>query len=176
MEIRYLKETDDRYAISEIYERSWKYAYRDIVPEAYLAGILKGQWAQGIDAEGRYTMVMEDGRNIIGTASFCRSRMEEMADCGEVVSIYFLPEYMGKGCGKLLLDAVMGELETMGFKDIFLWVLEENYNARHFYEKYGFEISDRYMENDIGGKRLREVQYCYMIPVKGCFEIKSGSD
>lgn len=164
MKIRYLTETDDRYVISEIYEKSWKYAYKDIVPKEYLDSIPNGKWAQGIEAEGRYSMVLEDGQNIVGTASFCKSRMEEMADFGEVVSIYLLPEAMGKGYGKLLLDAVIEGLKQMGFHDVFLWVLEENGNARRFYEKFGFWKSGRYMENNIGGKRLREVQYCYKIP------------
>lgn len=164
MEIRYLSAADDRYAISRIYEESWKYAYQNIVPKEYLDGIPKGKWAQRIDEEGIYTLVMTDGDKPVGTSSFCRARMAEMADWGEIISIYLLPEYIGRGYGKLLLRAVTDELGKMGFGRIFLWALEDNHSARHFYERSGFVQSDRYIEISIGGKCLREVQYCYAIP------------
>lgn len=35
MEVRYLNAADDRLAVSGIYEASWKYAYRDILPRDY---------------------------------------------------------------------------------------------------------------------------------------------
>lgn len=161
MEIRYLEPEDNRQAISKIYEESWKYAYQGIVPQEYLVSIPAGNWAQGIDSEGRYTMVMIDREKIVGTSSFCRSRMQEMSDYGEIVSIYFLPEYIGKGYGKLLLNAVIGELKNLSFQKVFLWVLEDNNRARHFYEKFGFRQSNHNMEICIGGKNLNEVQYCF---------------
>lgn len=49
----------------------------------------------------------------------------------------------------------------MGFKTIFFWVLEDNHRARNFYEKFGFKFSGKYLENNIGGKQLRELQYVY---------------
>jgi len=48
----------------------------------------------------------------------------------------------------------------MGFDKVFLWVLEENQNARRFYEKCGFMQTERYLFSDIGGRELKEVQYC----------------
>lgn len=34
MEIRHIKKEDNRFAISRIYEESWKFAYQDIIPES----------------------------------------------------------------------------------------------------------------------------------------------
>ena len=82
MEIRYLKSTDDRQAISKIYEESWKYAYKDIVPQEYLDSIPTGNWTQRIDTDGRYTMVMTDGERIVGTSGFGRSRVAEIPNYG----------------------------------------------------------------------------------------------
>lgn len=36
MEIRHIKQTDDRLAVSHIYEESWKFAYKGIIPQSYL--------------------------------------------------------------------------------------------------------------------------------------------
>ena len=44
---------------------------------------------------------------------------------------------------------------------MFLWVLEENLGARHFYEKEGFSATDDDLNDNIGGKDLREIRYIY---------------
>jgi len=161
LEIRYITELDDRSAISKIYEESWKYAYKNIVPQDYLDSIPDGQWASCIEQGNRKNLaVVQDGK-IIGTSCFGKSRMAEMDGFGEIISIYFMPEYMGKGYGRLLLQAVTGELKKMGFDKVVLWVLEENQNARLFYEKCGFVQAERCLLSNIGGKELKEVQYCY---------------
>lgn len=161
MEIRYITKSDDRLAISKVYEKSWKYAYKGIVPQDYLDCIPKGQWASHIEQAGRKNLVMVMDGVIIGTSGFGKPRMAEMDGFGEIISIYFLPEYMGKGYGKLLLQAAVSELKKMGFDKVYLWVLEENQKARHFYEKCGFVQTGRYLFSDIGGKNLKEVQYSY---------------
>lgn len=161
MEIRHITKSDDRLAISKVYEESWKYAYKGIVPQDYLDSIPEGQWASHIEQTGRKNLVMVQDGMIIGTSGFGKSRMEEMNDFGEIISLYLLPEYMGKGYGRLLLQAAFSELKRMGFDKVFLWVLEQNQNARHFYEKCGFVQTERWLFSDIGGKELKEVQYCY---------------
>lgn len=161
MEIRYLQKDDDRSAVSNIYEEGWKYAYQGIVPQEYLDSIPKGHWAPCLDKEGIYSLVVMEDDKLIGTSSFSRSRWADFGDSGEIISIYLLPLYMGKGYGRQLLNAAVCELKKFGFRDIFLWVLEENGNARKFYEKCGFTSSGHSMEHEIGGKVLREIQYCY---------------
>ncbi|MBR6115064.1 MAG: GNAT family N-acetyltransferase [Oscillospiraceae bacterium] len=161
MEIRYLTASDDRKAISRIYEESWRSAYRGIIPQDYLDAIPEGRWAGSADIPGWHTMVCVENGAFIGTSSFCRSRFDRYPDAGEVISIYLLPEYTGRGYGGELLNAVLGELHRQGFKDVFLWVLEENTRARRFYEKNGFSCTDEYLDARIGGKALREVRYAY---------------
>ena len=161
LEIRYMEESDSRLAISKVYEESWKYAYKGIVPQTYLESIPEGQWASNIEQDNRKNLIVVKDKTIIGTAGFGKSRMDEMENFGEIISIYLLPEYMGKGYGRLLLQTVLGELKKMGFGSVFLWVLEENNHARKFYEKCGFVQSERYLINNIGGKDLKEVQYVY---------------
>lgn len=160
MEIRTLQKTDDRLAVSRIYEESWRSAYRGIVPQAYLDSIPAGQWAPALDRPGWVTLVMAEGTRLIGTSSLCPSRWPECPGFGEIVSLYLLPEYMGRGCGRALLAAAVRELERQGFRDILLWVLEENFRARAFYEKNGFRPGGVSMESEVGGKRLRELLYC----------------
>ena len=71
-----------------------------------------------------------DNGRIVGTSSFCESRFSQFNGWGEIISIYLLPDYMGRGFGKALFDSVIIKLEKMGYRNIFLWVLEENLRAR----------------------------------------------
>lgn len=142
------------------YEESWKYAYKNIIPQSYLESIPAGHWASNLDKDGMNTIVLIEDDRYVGTSSYCKSRFSEFSNFGEIVSIYFLPQYIGKGYGKLLMAAAVGELEQLGFDEIFLWVLEDNLRARKFYEKEGFTPSGNYLEDSIGQKELREMQYC----------------
>ncbi len=159
MEIRRLSPGDDRNALSRVYEESWKHAYRGIIPKDYLDGIPRGQWAVSADKPSVSTLVMFEDGELIGTSSFCPSRFEAMAGWGEIVSIYLLPGFTGKGYGKRLFGETLRRLEETGFRDIFLWVLEENTNARGFYERQGFVPNGKYLDDNIGGKPLREIMY-----------------
>lgn len=159
MEIRFLNEIDDLFEISSVYENSWKYAYKGIIPQEYLDSIPEGRWAKSITRAGMNNLVVTENDRIIGTAGFCKSRWDKWSDFGEIVSIYFLPENIGKGYGKHLLTRCVEELKKREFNKILLWVLEDNIRARKFYEKNGFICTNEFLEDNIGGKDLREVMY-----------------
>ena len=161
MEIRPVNANDDPLAISDIYEQSWRNSYRGIVPQTYLDSIPHGRWAAHVTNDGMHSLVLLEHGQIIGTASVCRSRWAQYPGCGEIVSIYLLPDAMGKGYGTPLLRACLEALHEMGFDQILLWVLEENTRARRFYEKNGFHCADVYLEDTIGGRAVREVMYRY---------------
>lgn len=158
MEIRSFSSADDRQALSRIYEESWKFAYRGIIPQSYLDSIPKGRWAAAPERFDHTLVAVENGR-LIGTTSFGQAREQIFAGAGEIVSLYLLPEQTGKGYGKALLHAALGVLAEMGFRETYLWVLEQNRRAISFYEKQGF-VYRGIREDEIGGKPLRELRYC----------------
>ena len=71
------------------------------------------------------------------------------------------PEYMGKGYGTKLLKYVIKELSRQGYSELLLWVLEDNHLAKEFYKRNGFIETDNYLDDNIGGKKLREVMFIY---------------
>lgn len=160
LSIRPLLPSDSRRAVSDLYEQSWKAAYREIIPHSWFAGIPSGSWAAVLDTPGIYTLLLLEHNRVIGTTSYCRSRDPETPEYGELVSIYLLPAYTRQGYGKLLLSAAAEGLLSLGFHHIFLWVLADNRPARAFYEKKGFFPSGRSRMAVFGDTRLREVQYC----------------
>ena len=97
MTIRIMTRYDNKFAISRVYEESWKYAYKNIIPQSFLDSISTGKWASNLDKNGRKTLIMLENNEIIGTSSFCKSRFSEFQGMGEIISIYLLPQYIGKG-------------------------------------------------------------------------------
>ena len=163
MEIRALMPEDDLLDVSNIYECSWKHAYKNIVPQSFLESIPKGRWAGRITRKGMNNLLLVEDGIFAGTACYCRSRWEKYSDYGEIATIYLMPEFTRKGHGTLLLSKCIEELKGLGFKNVLIWVLEDNFAARRFYEKLGFRLSEEYMDDNIGGKNLREIMYTYEI-------------
>lgn len=139
--------------LSKIYESSWKYAYKGMIPQDYLDSIPEGQWVNNINKAGRNSLVMIERGRMIGTASFCKSRWEKYSDYGEIVSIYFLPDYIGKGYGRLLLNKCIEELKRCGFNKVLLRVLADNHRARKFYEKTDLSVR-KYLWRTTSAKKM----------------------
>ncbi len=114
MIIRLINERDDRFSISRVYEESWKSAYQGMLPQQYLDGISTGHWVQFLNSSVHNTLVMLDDGKIIGTSSYGASRFKDMNRYGEIISIYLLPVYWGKGYGKQLLQATIDGLAQLG--------------------------------------------------------------
>ena len=157
MEIREILPSDDRRELSRIYEESWKSAYRGIIPQAYLDSIPEGRWAGALERFD-HTLVLAEGGRLIGTTSFGKAREHIFAGAGEIVSLYLLPDCVGKGYGRALLHTAVRVLAELNFREIYLWVLAENFRAIRFYERQGF-VCCGIRENEIGGKHLHELRY-----------------
>ena len=82
-----------------------------------------------------------------------------MAGWGELVSIYLLPEYFGKGCGAPLLTHATNALFEKGFQHVYLWVLQANRRAQKFYEQQDFYPNGDTCSIEIEGKKLTEIRY-----------------
>ena len=150
---------DDFEAIGDIYARSWKAAYRGIVPQDYLDELKGSAWVP-LFADSRYdSRVITDAGAYVGTSAVCAARDEKMAGWGEIVSIYLLPEYFGRGYAAPLLEHAVGALAEGGYERVYLWVLLENIRAQRFYEKHGFEKNGDHASLTVAGKELTEVRY-----------------
>lgn len=166
MNIRPLLPDDKLEAVSHIYEASWKSAYRGIVPQAYLDSLSQRGWTSFLTASGHDTLLLCDKNTPVGVCAYGPSRWPTWPQQGEIISLYLLDAYIGKGYGRALLQTAVDALIKHGYREIFLWVLEENRRARDFYAAYGFTASAEYTQTDIGGKPLREIRYVYTPP---CF-------
>jgi GNAT superfamily N-acetyltransferase len=66
--------------------------------------------------------------------------------CIELMRLYVLADYHGKGVANALMDYAFDFARTNGYQVMYLSVWEYNFRARGFYEKHGFINSG--IEND----------------------------
>ena len=77
---------------------------------------------------------------------------------GELVSLYLLPEAMGRGYGRSLMEAVLQRLREDGCDGVCLWVLDGNRQAQDFYRHMGFTLRGRSQKELFGGEETELVE------------------
>lgn len=155
----YIREmtNDDIDKVRQIYILGWQNAFRGIVPQEYLDHMNLDDWAPPLN--GAY--VLTDGKDILGTSSISSARDRSFADWGEIISIYVLPELIGKGYGHLLFEFVKEKLLALHYTKIYLTVFEDNVRARSFYEKHDFQWNKERIPCNVGGRDLVELRYVF---------------
>lgn len=155
---------DDAATVGRIHVESWNVAYRGIMPDDVIAKTdlpyRTKFWAERIaDTEWPVFVLEEQGQCV----AFCqmiptRDADDDKTEVGHITSLHVLPQLRGRGHGRALVDHVLAEFRQRGFAAVTLWVLEENWDARRFYEKYGFVLDGgvrRYPRTDVPEVRYR---------------------
>jgi GNAT superfamily N-acetyltransferase len=125
---------------------AWRWAYADILPAEHLAALptdtqVTGwctQLAASADNAGVEIAVVE--RAIVGVVSYGPTRDEDAPEAtGEIGMLYVLPDHVGTGLGRRLLERALDGLGRGGAAPpATLWVLEANARGRGFYERMGW--------------------------------------
>jgi ribosomal protein S18 acetylase RimI-like enzyme len=160
--IRYA-DVNDAKVLGEIHSKSWKIAYKNIVPDSVLNNI-SAEKRQKYFEKALSEKLEEDALifvddKAVGLMSIGKCRDEDQdSTCGEIWGIYLLPEYWHKGIGTYFIQWGLNELKNRNFQKATLWVLEENIHARKFYKKMGFR-HDGTVKEILIGKKLNEYRY-----------------
>jgi itaconate CoA-transferase len=156
----------DADAIAAVHLGTWRDAYADILPAAFLDAQRVDEFAKRWrgrltdPAERSFTLVYEQQGQVRAFASGGLSRDGDGG--GEVYAIYVDPACQGRGAGARLLAAAARSLAGAGFTEAGLWAFAENHSARGFYEAQGWRHSgapDAVKVGTFGGTRHTEVRY-----------------
>ena len=154
---------EDAGLISHIYASSWRKSYRGLISTDYLERLPDEYWVPSmrswLDSGRLEALMIYEDKQPIGCACYGRGRDEDHGDWGEIVSIYLLPEWMGKGYGKQLFEETMRRLQTQGFTRFYLWMIRGNDRAAGFYTRHGFKATSDTVEYHIGGQAITDVRY-----------------
>ena len=150
----------DRLELGKIYCSSWKEAYRNILPEAFLNS-LTPECCAPKSVKSINNFILEENGTAAGLVNFGAPRETDTENrtLGELRLLYVLPEFWDKGIGRKLFGAAEEELRSVGYAGFYLWVLSGNIKARSFYEKMGMLDTGTEKSILLAGKKLAEVKY-----------------
>lgn len=161
---------EDAPLLAAVQVETWRVAYRGLVPDLLLDSMDVGEretgWRQ-ILAEGGETLVAESDGDILGYVSFGISRDDDArADVGEMFAIYVRPPSWGVGVGRLLHDAAVVGIAAAGSTEATLWVLDNNKQARNFYEHAGWFTDGHVKTEERPAATLAKVRYRRRVDIR----------
>jgi GNAT superfamily N-acetyltransferase len=155
-----LGSADDALAIETIRVRSWRVAYRHVLPANELDAMPVDalRWRSRLERPpaGWSTFVVEHDGVVIGFASVGPSRDEH--GIGELYAIYVDPDAWSTGAGRALIERSEDQLARQ-YREATLWVLEDNPRARTFYERAGWHPDGSRKAEVRWGVHAPEVRY-----------------
>lgn len=133
----------DAAAIARVQHASWQSAYLGMLPHEILSGMDETQgtafWQKVLRQarRGDAVLVGELDDQVVGFISYGAIRERVPGYAGEFYALYVLPEAQGCGMGTTLIAQAARNLVRQRWVGATVWVLEENYLARRFYEGLG---------------------------------------
>ena len=120
---------------SLVHWQTWREAYDDLLPADYQETMTLDRCRFFSQKYPENTLIAMDGKKVVGFISYGNFRGETI-QAGEIIALYVLKDYYGKGVSKQLMHAAFVALDQ--FSEIYLWVLKDNKRAIAFYQKMGF--------------------------------------
>ena len=120
---------------SLVHWQTWREAYDDLLPAEFQETMTLDKCRFFSQKYPENTLIAMDEKKVVGFISYGNFR-DETIQAGEIIALYVLKDYYGKGVSKQLMHAAFVALDQ--FSEIYLWVLKDNKRAIAFYQKMGF--------------------------------------
>jgi GNAT superfamily N-acetyltransferase len=146
----------DAALLARLHTESWRSAYADILDPHYLEHEMEGErrahWqthlAAVLSGQGQIYIAEREGE-VLGFV--CALRERDLDWGGYIDNLHVRPHLKGGGIGKVLLDAALGWLHSIGQAHAYLWVYEANLPARGFYEREGWRNAEQLLAKGAPG-------------------------
>ena len=137
---------------SLVHWQTWREAYDDLLPAEFQETMTLERCRFFSQKYPENTLIAIDGLKVIGFISYGNFR-DKIMQAGEIIALYVLKDYYGKGIAQKLVKAALTALDS--FSEIFLWVLKDNKRAIAFYQKMGFTFDGQEKMLELG-KPIKE--------------------
>jgi len=149
-----LATSNDALDMAEVHMRSWEAAYKNIIPTEFILEKNAGRpalWETILAKENNTQYIIEKNGKTVGMLGAGISRDDDVDDdTYELMGIYLLPEYFRQGIGTQAVEFAFTKARSLDMKVMIVWLLEENVNAKRFYEKHGFTVDGITREENFG--------------------------
>ncbi len=155
----------DAHAIAQLHIKSWQRSYRGILSDEFLDGAVVedrlGMWTQRLSTEpdaSTFIQLAELGQDLVGFVCAMRGADERWGTL--IDNLHVLSEAQGQGLGRtLLMDVAHWVKKQDPAGGMYLWVYEENRQARGFYERVGGKAVEQRVEIQPDGFDAAIVRY-----------------
>lgn len=161
--------SEDASAVAMIHAASWRSAYRGVLRQEFLDGELLANrlalWTRRLSPipESHFGFLSQLEEETTGF-SFAFGKHDSTWGT-QIDNLHVLPKYIGRGMGRQLLQALCERSEaTQPEVGLYLWVYEQNVDARRFYEKLGGKTVERLEIQPPGGGTASEIRYVWPNP------------
>ncbi|MFF2753092.1 GNAT family N-acetyltransferase [Psychrobacillus sp. NPDC058041] len=153
---------DDAMCIAKVHVDCWRTTYKNCLPSEFLDKLSYNHktesWIKNISDNDHYVFVAENSEGkIVGFADGGKRYTNKIKCSGDLTSIYLLKKYQKMGVGKMLVNKLFETFNRLGYKTIFVEVLEDN-DSRFFYEALGAQLLESKKIN-IAGVELNLLIY-----------------
>jgi len=154
----------DAMDVARVHVRSWKIAYRNLMPDDYLDQLRPEDRASkydfgNLDPLKPNTIVATEGGEVRGFATTGPTRDASISGYGELFALYVDPDHWGRGIGVTLISAARARLFEQGFRRALLWVLAGNLRAEVFYRKDRWAPDGALRTDEVWGLKVSEIRY-----------------
>jgi len=139
--------TNDAEGKGYVHYQSWNETYTGLVNQDYLNHRSLDKCIDLAKKHPENCFVAELDGIIVGFSCYVIYKDENGIEIGEIRAIYILKAYQKMGIGKNLMNACLAKLSK--HKKVYVWVLDTNHQAIHFYTYMGFK--------EDGTKKIEEV-------------------
>ena len=156
--IKVTPESEEFFQISATLATCWRFAYKGIVDDAYLSSLQDDHWVEflkkGLSDRFIDCVIVKKDRQVVGVSIFGRSITDAYPKDGEIISLYVLPAFMGKGLGHTLLEMAEKGLKEKNYTHSLICVFCDNESTIAFYEAHGFETVSTNNEITMGTQKI----------------------
>ena len=144
---------------SLVHWKAWREAYDDLLPAEFQETMTLERCRFFSQKYPENTLIAIDGVKVVGFISYGNFR-DETIQAGEIIALYVLKDYYGKGIAQKLVRAALTALNH--FSEIFLWVLKDSKRAIAFYQKMVFTFDGQEKMLELG-KPIKKNEWYFIL-------------
>ena len=159
--------SDDLEAIARLHAESWRSAYRGFLSDEYLDEQVFADrcsiWSEKLSShDSASTLVLLASRDSEPIGFVCAILDEDQTWGALLDNLHVLPASKGKGLGRrLMVEAARWVASRRPGSPLHLWVIEENEEARSFYERLAGRPLDRKLWSAPDGRGVGLLRYVW---------------
>ncbi len=160
----------DAAAVAKLHAGSWRSAYRGLLSDEYLDGRIfadrSSLWRERLSSLDSDSILVLLASHDVEPIGFVCVILDEDEHWGALLdNLHVLPAWKGKGLGRRLMsEAARWVLSRRPGSALHLWVIEENREARSFYDRLGGRPQDKKLWSAPDGRELRLIRYVWNDP------------